>query len=98
MSTLIEIEGRDPVRLTEAQIRGLRVVAASDGRARLSNVTDERTRTVYWQTVRSLIRLGLIERDGHDVGDALGDLTPLVIAPGGWAIVHALDDLAGADR
>jgi len=66
----------DPVtvpKLTPAARRALDVVAAHDGTARESNITDPDRGLVYWQSVRRLFDLGLIDyRFGPKLGPTLG--------------------------
>jgi hypothetical protein len=73
---VIQPVGCDPVRLTDAEQRGLMVVHRHNGRASVSNVTSGRR--VYWQAANRLRDRGLIEFTvaGSHGADGLA-LTPL---------------------
>lgn len=87
--TTIRIDGADPFVVSHAMQRGLAVVAANDGRARQSNVTGSANgdHTVYWQTVTSLQRAGLITVS--QVGPCV-DFLRLALTPLGVRACHAL--------
>lgn len=87
MSTrVVRIDGCDPIRLTRAMIRGLRVVHEAF-HPRRSNVTSENRQLVYWQAVDQLVDAGLVEIRGHPTGNHRLRCTPL-----GTRVVYALED------
>ena len=51
-------------RLSPALVRAIRAFGEETGLARESNHTDPRTNYVYWQSARSLEKLGLARLEG----------------------------------